>query len=239
MSTATLDFDSGGGEEALHYRALHTGALIGLVLGVLSVFVVIAAASTLDGCLLVTPIPVLGMFMSLRALAKIRREPEAFTGRTIAWIGFALSFVFLTIGVGYGVYIYWNEVPDGYSRISFNTMKPDEIQERASILVPPEITALNGKKVFVKGYIRPSSISGTQGIDRFLLVRDNNQCCFGDLSKVKYYDQIDVKLLGSLQVEYKEGAIYRVAGILSIDPGNANPGAREAVFSLKADYAKH
>ncbi len=56
MSTATLDMDSIAGEDGgLQYRALHTGSLIGLVLGALSVFVVITAANSFGGCLLVRP----------------------------------------------------------------------------------------------------------------------------------------------------------------------------------------
>ena len=74
-------------------------------------------------------------------------------------------------------------------------MKPTEIQERGGVTVPPDIAALDGKHVFIKGYIRPDSMAVTRGIDRFLLVRDNNTCCFGDLSKIKYHDQIDVEMV--------------------------------------------
>jgi hypothetical protein len=237
MSTATLDYDSAMADhEQLHYRALHTGALIGLVLGVLSIFVVITAANTLDGCLLVTPIPVLGIFISLRALSKIRQQPEAYTGRTIAMLGLVLSLVFLVSGVAYGGYVYATEVPDGYTRISFGGMKPDEVQERGGVLIPPEIAALDGKKVFIKGYMRPDSVTVSRGIDRFLLVRDNNQCCFGDLSKIKFYDQIDVTMLGPLRVDYSQG-IFRMGGTLHIQPENMAPGARNPVYLLKADYA--
>ena len=97
--------------------------------------------------------------MSLRALAKIRREPEHYTGSTLAMLGLVLSFVFLFGGVGYGGYVYATEVPEGYTRISFNGMKPDAIQERGGVVVPPDIAALDGKKVFIKGYIRPDSIT--------------------------------------------------------------------------------
>jgi hypothetical protein len=238
MSTATLDLDSTESDEAAHeYRALHTGAIIGLLLGLASIFMIITAASTLDGCLLVAPIPVLGMFISLRSLAKIRREPESYTGRPLAAMGLALSLFFLIVGLGYGGYVYATEVPDGYERISFNVMKPDELQERAGTIIPPEIAALDGKKVFIKGYIRPDSVPVTRGIDRFLLVRDNNQCCFGDLSKIKYYDQIDVSMMGSNRVDFSQG-IFRIGGILRMEPRNLVRGPQYPVFTLQADYAK-
>jgi hypothetical protein len=239
MSTATLDMESMGAsaEETLQYRALHTGAMIGFVLAILSLFMLVAAASSLEGCLLITPVPVVGMFMSLRAWASIRREPERYTGGALAMCGFALSAVFLACALGYSGYVYATEVPDGYTRISFNAMKPDALQERGGHLVPPDIQALDGKKVFIKGYIRPDSIKVTRGIDRFLLVRDNNQCCFGDLSTVKYHDQILVNMAGSRRVDYSDG-IIRIGGILQVERENVARTPLAAVFSLEADYAR-
>ncbi len=237
MSTATLEMDRvDSADETLQYRALHTGAILGLALGVLSVFMVVAAANSLESCLLVAPIPVLGMAISLRSLAKIRREPELYTGHQLATLGLVLSLVFLIGGVSYGGYVYLTEVPEGYMRISFNTMKPDEIQERGGVKVPPEITALDGKKVFIKGYIRPDSITVSRGIDRFLLVRDNNQCCFGDISTIKYYDQIDVDMVGSRRVDYDQG-VFRIGGVLHVHPENLAHGPTKPVFSLEADHA--
>lgn len=224
-------------EGNLEYRALHTGALIALVLGIVSVAVPFTAPNSFEYCLMVAPIPILGIFVALRSLGMIRRHPGQFTGKALAQIGLVLSLVFLIGGVSYGGFIYATEVPDGYSRISFSGMKPDELQERSNVAVPPEIAALEGKKIFIKGYIRPDSITVPRGIKRFLLVRDNNQCCFGDVSKVKYYDQIDVALTGDKLVDYKQG-VYRIGGVLHIDPESLMPGSPNPVFSLKADYAK-
>jgi len=236
MSTATFDYGSTPDDFVQEYRALHVGAILGLVLGVASVFMVIAGANTLDGCLLVVPIPLAGIAVSALSLSKIRRQPECYTGGGLAATGLALSLLFLVTGLAYGGYVYATEVPEGYARISFNGMKPDEVQERNGAIVPPEIAALDGKKVFIKGYIRPDSVTVNRGIDRFLLVRDNNQCCFGDLSKIQYYDQIDVDMEGSERVDYSQG-VFRMGGILRIAPENAAPGSREPVFTLQADYA--
>jgi hypothetical protein len=238
MSTATLDYDvASGADEPLTYRALHTGAIIGLGLGVLSVFMAVAASNSLEGCLLVAPIPIFGILVSGWSLARIRRDPDQYTGRPIALLGLALSVLFLVGGVSYGGYVYATEVPEGYTRISFNEMKPDELQERSGMAVPPEIAALDGKKVFIKGYIRPDSITVTRGVKDFLLVRDNNQCCFGDASQVKYYDQMMVSMAGSRTVDYSEG-LFRMGGILKVEPRNLAPGSRKPVFSLTADHAK-
>lgn len=238
MSTsATLDsYETADAGETVQYRAIHTGAIIGLVLGILSVFTIVTAVNSIESCLMVVPIPLMGMFVSLRSWARIRRESELFTGRWLALAGFVLSLAFLTIGLGYSGLVYATEVPDGYERISFDRMKPSEYQERGGVTVPPEIADLAGKRVFIKGYIRPDSVAVPRGIDRFLLVRDNNQCCFGDLSKIKYYDQIDVAMKGPLRVDFSQG-VYRIGGVLKIRPENVAFGASAPVFSLEADYA--
>ncbi|HEY4235432.1 MAG TPA: hypothetical protein VGM76_18520 [Lacipirellulaceae bacterium] len=237
MSTTTLDsYSESAAEDIVPYRAIHTGAIVGAVLGALSVFVLIAAASSLEACLLITPIPVLGMFFALRSWGRIQREPDQYTGSKLALAGFALSLVFLVTGVTYGYYVYVSEVPDGYDRISFETFKPTELEERGGQLIPPEVQALAGKHVFIKGYIRPGSAPVRTGIDRFLLVRDNNQCCFGDLSKVKYFDQMAVQIVNSDRVE-DTLQVLRMGGTLEIHPENLAHGAGYPIFMLKADYA--
>ncbi len=240
MSTATLEFDPvAAADETFQYRALHTGAVIGLVLAAFSaVFTLAASASSPEACIWVALLNAPALSLCMWSLSKIRREPDQYTGRPLALLGLALSVVFLFGGVAYGGYTYLTEVPEGYTRISFGAMKPDALQERSGVIVPPEVADLDGKKVFIKGYIRPDSIPVSRGIDRFLLVRDNNQCCFGDISTVKYHDQILVDMVGSLRVDYAEG-VFRMGGILKVEPQNATAGAIRPVFSLKADYANN
>jgi hypothetical protein len=67
-------------------------------------------------------------------------------------------------------------------------------------------------------------------------VRDNNQCCFGSLSDVKYYDQIEVAMVDSKTVDYSDG-IFRMHGILEVSPENAPLGPQFPVFRMKAEYA--
>ena len=237
MSTATLssDFQTNDGLDALEYRAVHTGAIAGLLLGVISVATVVPASSNFEACLMITPIPLLGLAVSLRSLAAIRRQPETYTGAKLAAAGAFLSAVFLVTGVAYGGYVYATEVPEGYQRTSFGDMKPDALEERGSVLIPPDIAALAGKQIFIKGYVRPGSQRTISG--EFLLVRDNNQCCFGDIDKVKYYDQIQVKLTGKQTANF-DLRMYRVGGTLMINPANLGRGPEFPVYSLVADYLK-
>jgi hypothetical protein len=236
-TSATIEsYEPAAAEEVASYRAINTGAIIGFVLGLFSVVMLIIAPIYPEATLWVALIPVLGMFVSLRAWGKIKRESELYMGGKLALAGLLLSGTFLVTGAASGAYVYVTEVPDGYSRISFNDMKPTEFQERGGVAVPPDIADLAGKRVFIKGYIRPDSVSTTRAIDRFLLVRDNNQCCFGDLTKIKYYDQIDVDMEGPLRIDFSQG-VFKIGGVLEIQPENVALGPSAPVFSLKADYA--
>jgi hypothetical protein len=239
MSTATLSMGTYTGEdEVLEYRAIHIGAVLGIALAVLSlVFTLLAASSSAEACIGVSFLNLAPLVCCIWALSRIRREPERYSGQAMSRIGLALSLVLLVGGVGYGGYVYATEVPDGYSRISFSTMKPDELQERGGLVVPPDVSSLEGKNVFIKGYIRPDSITVPRGIDQFLLVRDNNQCCFGDMSKIKYYDQVLVKMTGDHRLDFSRG-VFCIGGVLHIEPQYAMPGAPRTVYSLTADYAK-
>lgn len=235
MSTATLSSDlrTDEGLDALEYRAIHTGAIAGLLLGVISVATVITASTNFDATLMIAPIPLLGLIVSLRSLLAIRRQPETYTGSYLAAAGALLSALFLFGGVGYGGYVYATEVPDGYIRTSFARMKPDEIEERGNVPIPSDVAELAGQRVFIKGYVRPGS---QKTISReFLLVRDNNECCFGAIDKVKYYDQILVKL-DAKQTASFDLRLYRVGGVLHIDPANLGRGPEYPVYTLVADY---
>lgn len=238
MSSATFDMDTTNGvDDTMQYRALHTGAVIGFVLSLLLlVFTIIAAGNSPEACVAISALNAAPLSLCLWSLGRIRREPEVYTGRPLALIGAVISAICLVAGTLFGSYEYVTEVPEGYARVSFAGMKPDELEERGGVVVPKHIADLDGKKIFIKGYIRPDSISVSKGIDRFLLVRDNNQCCFGDISTIKYYDQIDVDMVGSRRVDYHQG-VFRIGGILKVNPENSRPGSAKPMFSLEADYA--
>lgn len=238
-TTAIHDYSDAATDESIHYRAIHTGAIVGLVISIVSSVILITASISFEDCLKVMPIALVGMIVSWRSWLTVSRNRDQYTGEWIALAGLVLSAFFLVSGLSYGYYVFQTEIPVAdppYTRISFEDLRPTEQHERAGKLVPPEIMALNGKRVFIKGYIRPGSSPVRTGIDRFLLVRDNNQCCFGDLSKVKYYDQMAVQITSSHRVE-DTLRILRMGGILEINP-EAAMTLGGAVYSLKADYAK-
>ncbi|WP_425396099.1 hypothetical protein [Aeoliella sp.] len=239
MSTTVLDPPAKRSEEdaAIDYRAIYSGALVSALLGLVSLFI-LAFTDFLDVAILVSAIPALGIVMSLLAIRKINNNRDIYTGKGFALFGLLMSANLLVAGVGIAAVKHATEVPDGYSRISFQTLKPDKKDELARRPIPEDAADQLGQKVFIKGYIRPDSAPGRKNIDKFLLVRDNNTCCFGDLQSVKYWDQVAVQLNpGTKAIDYDAG-VFRVGGHLKCAPQNLGRGAQYPVYFLEADYVE-
>ena len=225
-------------DEPLEYRSVHTFAVLGLLLGLLSVVVLLMARISFESTMVLAPIPVAGIIVSLLALRGIKATPDLYTGKPLAQAGVVLSTLFLVTGVGYSLFVYATEVPDGYTRTSFLEMKPSESDTVNGDVIPPEVLEFiqSGEPVFIKGYIRPDSIKFKQNLNNFLLVRDNQQCCFGDLSKVMYFDQIQVNLGTGLTTDYHSG-LFRLGGKLKVGKGDPRVGT-PLTYELVADYIK-
>lgn len=223
-------------EEALEYRSVSIFAVLGLLLGILSAVSLFTAGTSLDWTISLSPIPLAGLVVSLIALRSIASAPDLYTGKSLAQTGAVLSAFFLLTAVGYSTYVYTTEVPDGYERTSFIAMKPTDQNIVNRELIPPEIEAFIASQapVFIKGYIRPDSIKFKQNLNNFLLVRDNQQCCFGDLSKVQFFDQIKVNLGPGLTTDYNSG-LFRLGGVLRIEPGDPSIGT-PITYAMDADY---
>ncbi|HMO85961.1 MAG TPA: DUF4190 domain-containing protein [Lacipirellulaceae bacterium] len=238
MSTLELPAAARRGDaNDLDYRPLHMGAIASIVFGLLSVLVLLAGRESMESAVLMAPVPLVGIALALFALRAMRANPDQYTGRRAAVSGLALSGAFLAAGLAVAGYVQATETPPGYARISFAEMKPSEVDLRSGRLIPSKIAELDGQKVFIKGYFRPDSSPYTRNVREFLLVRDNNQCCFGDLNSVQFYDQIAVQLEGDLTVNYSP-RLFRIGGTLRIDPRWAEPGSGGSVFSLQADHAQ-
>ena len=225
------------GEDDFQYQPVSGGAVASLVLGLLSGLVFLAGHDSFQTCLMMCPIPVLGLAIGLRTLSRIRSMPESLGGKRLATAGTLLSGFCLVAGLGYSGHVYATEVPAGYTRTSFSEFRPDEVELRGEVLVPPDVAELDGKKVFIKGYMRADSTSQRRNIRGFLLVRDNYECCFGDLSKVKFYDQVLVKTGPSLHLNFST-RVLRVGGTLHVHPENIPKGPGHPAYTLDADYAK-
>ncbi|MBX3411145.1 MAG: DUF3299 domain-containing protein [Pirellulales bacterium] len=222
MSLATENTEFVADDEYVgEYRALSALAVTSVVLGVCS------AAAVLDWSLALFPLA--GIVFGIWALVRIRRNSETLTGAKIAKIGLALSILGWAGGWSWLTYDYLTEVPPGYERISYADLQADA----TGTPVPAAAKALDGKRVFIKGYVYPGA--QTQGIQRFVLVRDNGTCCFGG-AMPKLNDMVDVKLSDPLRIVYATG-VFRVAGTFRVQSTSA-PGLGEVLYQLDADYVK-
>ena len=133
-----------------------------------------------------------GVFVGIAALSRIRASDGAVKGGMFAAVGLALSACSLVLGSVKMAHAYSTEVPEGYQRVNF----PREIADRQFVYIggrrkiPPEVSPLLEKKVYLKGFMWATQ--STDGLPRFILLKDNGECCFG--GKPKSHDFITVTL---------------------------------------------
>jgi hypothetical protein len=192
---------AGFGETFEGYRALCPAAVTSLLFGLLSIL------AFLDVFLLL--IPALGIMVGVYALVQIRDRPAELTGNGLAYAGIGCSAVLLVACGAYAVYVYMTEVPPGFTRISYRQLQPQE--GVADQLYPPLVEELDGKKVFIKGYVFPGPQK--QGIRTFLLVRDKGDCCFGGNPRIT--DRIQVTLANQ-RLSFSSG-LFKVAGTFRLE----------------------
>jgi len=240
LESSSLDATA---SDDFQYRPLSTAAIASVVFGVVSALTFLAGGNSLQACLMLCPIPVVGIICGLVALKNFRELPDQLSGFQAAVAGTVMSTLGLVGGLSYASYVHATEVPPGYERLSFYDMRPDEVELKGNEAVPRDVLVFDAQPVFIKGYMRPgthvsqNSTPVRNNVSRFLLVRDSNECCFGDISTVKYYDKMEVQLQPGLLTDYSSG-MFRVAGKLHIEPANPKLGRFEPVYQLKADYVQ-
>ncbi|MFY8200188.1 MAG: DUF3299 domain-containing protein, partial [Pirellula staleyi] len=100
-------------------------------------------------------------------------------------------------------------------------------------LPTPEAVALNGKKVFLKGYIHPTSVA-SNAAKTFVLVPDISTCCFGGQPPLTH--MIEVKLVND-KYAGKSLRCFSLAGILEVHPYLKPVEGLEGVFyQLEAEH---
>lgn len=210
-------------EDYTQYRAISVAAVISCALGALSALTFLSWAFAV--------IPLLGLIMGVVALVRIRRNPAELVGARIANAGIVLCLLLGAAGGSYLTYDYMTEVPEGYERLSYSTLRADK--DEPGQIYPPEADELNDHRVFIKGYVYPSK---TQSVFKeFILCRDNGDCCFGGQPPLT--DRILVKLKGQLTYKYSTRMI-RVAGTFHVEPSKGVGDVGGVVYHLDADYLK-
>jgi hypothetical protein len=212
-------------DQYLQYRAVSLSAVSTCVLAIVSLPALVFAS------LLV--LPAIGLAVGLYSLAKVSRRRDEFVGLNLARAGVALCAVVLVAGSSYSVYVYATEVPTGYLRISFDELQPDK--QHPELPIPPAALELDGKRVFVKGYVHPG-VERRTGIKQFVLVPDMKTCCFGGQPKLT--DMIEVTLQDPQRIDYSF-ARRGLAGVLRVTPYKKQVAKLDGVYyQLDADYVR-
>lgn len=204
------------------YKPVPVLAPVTLVVGIL------ASVSLLTE--LALPLALFGLITGTLCLRQIRKSDGEFGGKWVARIGVLLSGLFLFSGASLHTHAYATEVPEGYLRVNF----PREISKRGfdvkdgRLALHPEVAKFVDKKVFLKGYIWQTRV--TEGLDSFILLKDNGECCFG--GEAAPNDMMLVRMQGGQTVKLYNGLVS-VGGTLRFDP-NAAPG--DPVYTLEATH---
>jgi hypothetical protein len=192
-------------------RAVHRAAVASLVLGVLS------AATFLGWWFGV--VPLLAIAAGWWALRKIQRTPEELTGENLAWTALLLT----PAGYGWLWLVGANEVPAGYQQVRYQDLQPDLGQ---SEVVPETARQLDGKKIYLKGYMMPPR--QLSRLKTFELCPDNGVCSYHTPNPTPT-EVIRVTLTGDLMTEYTT-TLVGVGGRLHVDEKKLYP------YSMDADY---
>ena len=165
------------------YRAMSRGAIASIIFSGLALPGLIPTFEPLIALSLI------GVAAATVAIRSIRRYPDEFSGMSLAKFGLVANVLLLVGGTALHSYIYMTEVPDGYTRIPFYKLQMPEPTPDA----PTELAIdVDGKQVFIKGYVHPSSGGGR--LRQFVMVPDLGTCCFG--GQPRSSDMIEVTLTG-------------------------------------------
>jgi hypothetical protein len=211
-----------GTEDEYSYRSVSRAAVLSVVFGVLG----LASWYFPE----ITVFSLAGLVFALVAVRNLRRYPTELSGKPVAFLGGLLSLAMAIASPVVHTYTYYTELPDGYERISFAALKsplgaPD---------IPPDAALeLNGKKVFLKGYIHPTSLASNSA-KTFILVPDWATCCFGQQPPLTH--MVEVRLTGN-QFANKSFRRHALAGTLQVRPYiKPIEGLQGVFYELDADH---
>lgn len=102
-------------------------------------------------------------------------------------------------------------------------------------MLPKSIEELNKKPIRIRGYILPASVFKQSGIEEFVLVRDNMECCFGPGAAL--YDCIMVKMEKGKTTEFTTRPIA-ITGKFEIEELKFPGGPHYAIYKMTATEAK-
>ena len=119
--------------------------------------------------------------------------------------------------------------------ISFDDIKFDIAKDAPfkRDLLPKKIESLEGQLVRLRGYMLPSFQQS--GIKKFVLVRDNMECCFGPGAAI--YDCVIIEMLGSASASFSVRPMA-VEGVFSVSEFKGPDGNHLAIYHIEGRSAK-
>ncbi|MEI6257920.1 MAG: DUF3299 domain-containing protein [Planctomycetota bacterium] len=97
-------------------------------------------------------------------------------------------------------------------------------------LLPQQVTALEGTRVRIRGYLLPSFQQ--TGLTQFVLVRDNQECCFGPGAAL--HDCIVVRMVPGKSAAFSIRPVA-VTGTFRVDELRGPDGRHLAIYTLDGD----
>jgi len=202
ISTITREEISGKGI-TVGYRAVSILAVVAFVLSLFTPLMLLSNWFVI--------FPLIGALCGIFGLYNILSCPFDYTGRGFALGGIVFSFLLGIGAAGFGVYLYYFNVPYGYTAVHFLELRPDEKTNR----LPEHIMKLaeEQRKVYIKGYMYPGR--QLSGIRDFMLVRTQEHCKFCSPEQ-NPFDMISIHCTGELRAQFRT-KIVNIGGTLYIN----------------------
>jgi len=215
-----------------HYRAVSLWAVLSVacVLAALPVSLILPWPQSF---FLVVAFAVIAMYLGRKAILKIRRMPDEYTGSLIAQVGIWGAAV-LVMGFAVGRLVFGlNEVPHGDRVLDYAELEPDtNVKGGAAPNAALELSK-NRTKVYIRGYVVPPPRGQSSGLTKFSICRNSDMCKFG-MNLARPEDQIHIELTGDRTLNYTSSQIG-VGGIFSV----VEDRSPQPYYLIEADYIYH
>lgn len=121
-----------------------------------------------------------------------------------------------------------------FDDLKFNIEKGGEFKNE---MITPEIKELDKKVVKLRGFILPTSVFQQSGIKQFVLVRDNQECCFGPGAAL--YDCVIVEMAPGKTATFST-RVVSVKGKIEIDSESFQypDGGHYAIYKMTAEEVR-
>ncbi len=223
MSTESATYvDSNVAGEQHQYRSISKSAVASCAFAAFSVLALFVVSMVV--------VPFAGMVLAIMALLSIRRYPRELTGKMAAQAGLLLCGGLFIGSISWHTFNYVTEVPEGYQRISFSQLQPDD---KPREMFPPRALDWSGEKVFLKGYVFPGD--RRDNLKHFILVRGYDECCFGTEPAPTH--MVEVTFVDPLRINYST-RLRNIGGTFKVHEQGKRVGTRLVFFELEADYLK-